>query len=318
MDLTEMNSIEQNFTELLNDYFKRLDAVQISSEGTFTTEKDKERYETLFMYALRKYQAAVYHFDNVKRIIESYKAWVEELARKREADRPAEISLGSGQKVKIHLRTAVRSPAHRCVYELSAFLEALKSSLDFLATVSSYHLTGVSADSISTFMKIAKKGRSGPIVDEVASHHEWLQTLRDYRHHLVHRLVVVLEGGFQIDAIGDHVSKVFHPVVVPKKTPRYVPDTRSQREMVGWDLALGNPEDPAGGEIPEGLARIESWFIGEVGDKELYKYSVKVDPSPDYIPIEDFMASHLASYETFFRDILDRLESLNFSICNLR
>ncbi|GAI04493.1 unnamed protein product, partial [marine sediment metagenome] len=48
---------------VLDEFFKKLDNAPISSKNIFSNEDDKQNYETKFMYAFRKYQAAKYHYN---------------------------------------------------------------------------------------------------------------------------------------------------------------------------------------------------------------------------------------------------------------
>ena len=57
----------------LDNYFKELDDITYSKNALFSNLKDKEKYETSFMYSFRKYQAAKYHFKNVKKHLDKEK-----------------------------------------------------------------------------------------------------------------------------------------------------------------------------------------------------------------------------------------------------
>ncbi len=125
---------------ILDKYFKLLDEEPINSDGFFSGVDDKEKYETSFMYAFRKYKAALYHFENVRRLDNSdfEKAGIDQIANSK-------IS-----KTPFLTATKISFSANYYVYELSAFLEAVKSCLDFLASAIECQLKGIKLDSIST------------------------------------------------------------------------------------------------------------------------------------------------------------------------
>jgi len=287
-------SFDAKIFEVLNEYFKKLDSAPISSTGMFTSESDKERYETLFIYAFRKYRAAIYHYENVKGFIKADKANAQKLLSPE---------LEKHQASKMVMR--ISKTADHYVYELSAFLEALKSSADFLATACSPHLPGIELDSIKTFIKLVKRGRSGPIFNEVRKNIEWLEKLRSYRHHVVHRRIISTSSGHETHLVRGLTKTVQHPVIIPESPPSYIPDTRRQRMM---------EDEPSGLDSSWTEVRVRTADEKE----EVVDFSLKYSPSSDYIAIEDFMKSHLASYEELFTQIIQVLTELDFKIYDHR
>ncbi len=288
-----MKNSESKIFEVLDNCFTKLDNAPISPDGMFTSERDKERYETVFMYAFRKYQAAIYHYKNVKRFIEAEKADM------KESIIP---DMKTGDKKKFQpskLVMRISRTADHYVYELSAFLEALKSSIDFLCTACSPHLSGIEMNSIKTPIKLAEKGASGPIIDAVKKHIEWLKNLREYRHHVVHRRIIPSSSGYENHSIGDIIKTVRYPVVIPKSPPSYVPDTRRKRMMEDELSSLD-------------FSRGEARFITKDGKEEIVYLSIEYSPSSGFIAIENFMKSHLNSFEEFFTQIIHALEKLEF------
>ena len=53
---------------VLKELFKKVDEISIEKNGFFKNEAKKEQYESSFMIAFRKYQAAKYHYNNRCRI----------------------------------------------------------------------------------------------------------------------------------------------------------------------------------------------------------------------------------------------------------
>ena len=133
---------------------------------------------------------------------------------------------------KAGVKMSVLRTADHYIYELSAFLTALKSCLDFFATACSSHFVGTHADSIRTLIHgVEQKGKSGPVFHLISKHLAWLKQVREYRHHLVHRMVLAASAGHEIHRRGRHLKAVTYPVAVPQSTPSYVPDTRRHRML---------------------------------------------------------------------------------------
>lgn len=282
-------------SEILDNYFNRMDNAQIIPNGIFQSENDKERYETQLMFAFRKYQAAVYHYENVKKFIEGEDIMIKN-AKSLEIEELKNINVTGFQFVCF--------PVDHYVYELSAFLTALKSSIDFLCKICEYHLSGIKMDSIKTLIRLVEKGNSGPIIDEVRNNIAWLKKIRSYRDHLVHRLILPVVGGHETHFIGDFTKNIRYPIVIPESSPSYIPDTRMKRMM---------EEKPSNLDYYCSNTRI----IND-GREEVVKFDKKISPSHGYIPIEDFMESHLNSFEEFFRQIIQALINLNFTIHSVK
>ena len=288
--------------EALERYFKKLDHAPLSPSTILSSENDKERYETAFMYAFRKYAAAEYHYRRVSRFIEAEKAHLEDTP-------PIDFSgLSVAKGPNIQLPKGVfkfQMSADHYVYELSAFLEALKSSLDFIAAACSPHLRGIEMDSISTLIRLVRKDQSGPILDQVKGNIEWLERLREYRHHVVHRRVISAASGHEVHTVGDSTKKVRHPVVIPVDPPAYIPDTRHSRMLDDVSEDEGN--------IP-GLSRTSSEVSVSTDDVTLFRdFSVEYRSAPGWIAIEEFMKSHLDTYESFFMQLIEALTELDFT-----
>lgn len=277
---------------VLDNYFKQLDSVSIKSDGFFRKEDDKDRYETLFMYSFRKFQAAKYHCSNVLKFL------IRDLKSKKGASLKAEL-LHNNQKTKgwiVSATTTTEISSNYYVYELSAFLEALKSAIDFLAAACEIHLKGIKLDSITPLMKLVVKGKTGPILDQVKKHLVWLEYIRSYRHHLVHRKLFTISSVTKSVYKGDKESKIHAPIVIPKNPPRYTPDTRRNRLL----------RSSTGLEIPY----VESSITI---DDEIIDYNFEYQITEDYISIEDFMKNNLHSFNKFFYDIINDLTNLNFN-----
>ena len=132
---------------ILDKYFKLLDEEPLKSNSLFSTHDDKEKYETSFMYAFRKYRAALYHLENISRLKNN--------DFKKVGIRRMPNTKISHSRFKYKTKTSFSADYY--VYELSAFLEALKSCLDFLAAAIECHLKGIQLDSLTTLKKLAKK-----------------------------------------------------------------------------------------------------------------------------------------------------------------
>jgi hypothetical protein len=283
-------SSDAKIFEVLDEYFKKLDTTPISPTGIFSSESDKERYETLFMYAFRKYRAAIYHYENVKAFIKADEANVQKTLIPE---------LEKSQASKMVMR--ISRTADHYAYELSAFLEALKSSVDFLAAACTPHLPDIKFDSIKTLTRLVKKGRTGPIFDEVKRNLEWLERLRSYRHHVVHRRIISTSSGYERRVIEGIAKTAIHPVIIPESPPPYIPDTRRRRAM---EESLGF--DSLWKEVRVKMVN---------GREKILNYSFSYHPPAGFTAIENFMESHLNSFEKFFTEIVHTLSGLNFRTC---
>ena len=175
--------------KILDQYLDKLDTVTISQSGFLKTFYDKERYETIFMYSFRKYRAAVYHSNLISKFLKEYEEYAQtNPLREIKDDETFTINLCY--------------TADHFAFELSAFLESLNSSVDFLATNCSFHLPGIKCRSISTLMKLAKDGnKRDPIFDVIRQNQEWLEELRIYRHHFVHFRFISTSCGYKRQVI---------------------------------------------------------------------------------------------------------------------
>lgn len=294
-----MKSNNSSIFETLDNYFKKIDDAPISPSRIFVSEIDKERYETLFMYAFEKYRAARYHYENVKKFIK-----IEDPNSKNSKMTDTEPIKINGVQIAIARSwSCVSLPADHYVFELSAFLAALRSSIDFLCIACSHHLPGIKTRSIATLIKLVEKGRSGPIFKEVNNNIKWLNKLRSYRDHLIHNLVISASSGYETHRIGNLSKTIRYPVIIPESPPSFILDTRMRRMMEESSSNL----DRCWSEIH---AKTEN------GKEEIADFSLKFVPPAGYIIIEDFMQYHLDSYEKFFTEIIQALEDLRFKTCD--
>ena len=194
----------------------------------------------------------------------------------------------------------MRTSAHEYVHELSAFLAALRSGLDFLTMAACRLIPGVKTQSITTLLGMVEKGQTGPVLAVVAKHKKWLVGIRDYRDELVHRaLVRAPAAGWKLSQKGSQ-SIATMPVVVPRTTLPLAFDTRRSRMMDH--------------EVPVGLAYQESLatLTDENGVEQTLHHEVKFLPTAGYIPIDAFMEEHLAAYDKFLSDMFAVLTDLKF------
>ena len=236
------------------------------------------------MYVFRKYQAVQYHFQNVIRYL------------KEEEDDVVFVK-GDGVVIKknVDVIDTIKLPANHFVYELSAFLEAMKSAIDFLATVVSLHLKGKQFDNISSLMKLVEKGRIIPIFDQIKIHFDWLSEIREYRHHLVHRLIINISQEYKTLKMSEALKTYKRPIVVPEKSPKYLPDTRMSR-MYNTDSS-------------KQFIQIETTTrFGKESVRTHFEYL----PIRGYIPIYKFMEKQLVKFRHFFKDTINILTALDF------
>lgn len=285
------------FEGSLDSLLKALDAAPTGhTQGVLKDSDDKQYYETIVMFAVRRRAAAKYHLDSVTALLKkeapSLDAMAKELANKH----------GGDLKVVGYSAASLRS-AQEFVHELSAFLAALRSGVDFIARIAMRSLPGINGDSISSLIKAVQKGRySGPLLDEVKQHLDWLFDLKEYRDEIVHRMVIAAPvSGWHISHKGKTSTQVL-PVVVPRHTPKkFLPDTRLARMLDR--------------ELPHGLSLHERH--GTVtypdGTVEVLDHSVRYLAADGFVAIETFMFEHLASYDNFVGAMLEALTALNFN-----
>lgn len=276
--------------DVLDHYLTLMDKAPVGGDSVFQNDREKEKHESILMYAFRKYRAAFYHLENVKRLLAD-ESFVPDSGNLLNSDLLPKVATAN---------ISVRRTADHFIYELAAFFEAAKSSLDFLATACSRYLSGINTDSIRTLIRcVDRKTKSGPVFSVVKRHLSWLKQMREYRHHLVHRMIITASIGHEVHKRGRLVKHLKHPVVVPESTPSYFPDTRLSRII----------EDE-----PPGLNYI--WSEGTVkhpnGTEELVEFSAEYTPSKGYAEISGFMASNLNSLENFFCDIIAVMKDMNF------
>lgn len=236
------------------------------------------------MFVFRKYQSFQYHFQNVVRYI------------KEEEDNIV-FRKDDGVIIKnpINRIGTIRTPANHYVYELSAYLEAMKSAIDFLATVVSLHLKGIQFDKISSLMKLVEKGRFLTIFDQIKPHFDWISKIREYRHHLVHRLMINISKEYKTLKVSDSLKTYKRPIVVPEKSPKYFPDTRLSR----------NYNRNSGEKFGQMEIKIK---FGNKSVRTHFEYL----PIMGYIPIEKFMVEQLWKFRRFFKDTINVLTALEF------
>jgi len=276
--------------EIIDGHFQLLDSLSVSAEKIIAKDEDKSVYETKLMYAFRKYQAAQYHFENVTKHLANDQALHMKMM---EQSKTAKIL------ANIRRKSSVSWSANYYVYELSAFLEALKSALDFLAVIFAMYFPGIETDSISTFIKMAQKGNDGLIFDVISQQLDWLISLREYRHHLVHRRIINTQSRHEIQELDNSTTTVNYPVVIPESTPAFVLDTRESRmhddELHGFDIAET--------KIVE---------TQDDGSEKVIEHRIDVIPAAGCTTIEIFMANQMEQFEYFFVKSIELLNSLNF------
>jgi hypothetical protein len=276
----------------LESHFQNLDECELKGSKIFNTQADKERYESYIMFAFRKFQSLKYHLENTKRLL---KKEAEILAKKS-------VALPEVKGVRSTSFTMKQSKdAHELIYELSAFLAALKSCLDLLAEVMSYYLKGIDVNySITPLLKLMKK-RKSKILMFIEKNENWIKDIRDYRHPIIHRLVLHSKSGHEIHQRNGKTTKVLYPVLIPKNTPKFVADTRRQRMMNSNENSLHNS-----------VYSEQTCTVTNNGVEELINFKINIEPSSGYVRIEDFIETNKKVCEKYLIDLIEILNNLNF------
>jgi hypothetical protein len=278
--------------KILEIHFKSLDACELGDNKIFKSQADKERYESYLMFAFRKFMSLDYHLNNVDLLFQEE---VENLA-KRNIELPDLQAAGS-----ISFTMKSTKDSYEFIYELSAYLSALKSCLDMLSEAASYYLKGIDTNwSISPLLKLVKKKESS-ILEFTQKNETWLKNIRDYRHPIVHRLVLQSKSGYEIHQNKGKNSKVIYPILIPQITPKFVADTRRQRIM-------DDHEDVSCGF----MCSKQKCTVSKDGIEEVVDFKNNIDPAPGYVRIEDFMKTNRETCRKYFIGLLETLSCLKF------
>ena len=298
MQETGKNTKQADYQSALEVLLKVLDAAPVGpSEPIFQKDCDKEYYETLLMFAVRRRQAGKYHLENVQRMMASASENVDKQMQFFNKSQKSKLNV-----VKRSVSSLESSEQYIC--EVSAFLAALRSGLDFLAKAAGKSLPGTPVHSVKTLMKMAKRGGKGAVVNVVETHLGWLTDLRAYRDEVIHRLVIKAPvTGWEVSQKGK-TSKAILPVVIPQTTPKRFMDTRQSRMM---DSMMDE-------DVPIGLSRRESSMTVtyDDGTEEVTEHEIVFEPVDGYVPIETFMTCHLEAYDVFLTEIFTDLANINF------
>ncbi len=288
-----MSAKKKDVADCLEVLFKSLDRAKLAPETILKSEAQRERYESILMFAFRKLQAARYHRLRVDKLIELQQ---KEMIRLQASSEPKGAGL---QDASTTVR--ISRSANEFAFELCAFLAAVRSGVDFLVTACAQHIKEApDATSIKTLFKLIDNGKKGPILEVIAEDIEWLTWLRDYRDYLVHRLVIQTSSGGQVQWKDGKAATTSYPVVVPSKTPINVPDTRRARTF----------DEP---ESHFTVATLDAYIADASGKKRLLEHRVKIEPADGYIRIENLLKRELAAFESFFVRIVEVLTELDFT-----
>lgn len=283
----------KQLTDRMDKLFERLDSAKFIPDTMLKSAAHKKHHETKVMFAFRKLQAAQYHLH---RVDELSRLQVKELAQ-MEAD---SAWTGDDPMGPITTTTRVTASANEYAFELCAFFAAIRSAIDFLANLCGEHIKGKEFDGLRTFLKLVKNGDNDPIVSVFATHAEWLVRLHEYRDYVVHRLVIRTSSGRQVQWEQGKAATVQFPVIVPSTTPTNVPDTREARFHEQHDAHFT-------------ISTSRESTTDANGEERLLTHTATIEPADGYIRIESLMKRELATFETFFADILDVLLKLDFA-----
>ena len=280
---------------ILENHFKNLDQCEIGDKKIFNPQKNKQYYESHIMFAYRKYKSLDYHLNNTNGLIDKEISYLKE----------KNILIPNTEefkKIKINkIVMTMKKDHYEFIYELSAFLEALKSCLDLLAEVASFYFKGIEVNySISPLLRLSYKKKS-KVLDFISSNASWIEIIRNYRHPIVHRLVLPLKSGYEIHQISGKSKKILYPVIIPETNPKYIPDTRKSRMM-------DSEED----ELNNAIYSTETSRVLKDGIEEILDFNKNIEPDNGYIRIEDFMRNHKNRCEAYFVEFIKILDQLNF------
>jgi hypothetical protein len=281
------------------EHLHKLDQAPIGQDAVFENQHSRERYESLITFTFHKLLAAKYHLEQVEALLDSERLSLDRFAAQTESQSES-ISAVKPYKTMLTSSRLREEPAFG--YELVAFVAAIKTGLDFMATAAAIHFKGVKCDSIRMFLRRAEQNNSDPFSNCVSRHMDWIENIRDYRHHLLHRLIVRTQSGGRISVSGGKSAKVIYPVVVPTETPRGCLDTRRIRS---FEATL---DDVQRIDISESYAYVEY----PDGRTEALIHEIGATPARGYERVEDFMHRHIEAFAEFFQDAITSLHSNAF------
>ncbi len=242
--------------EAMERHFSALDTVATVTGTPFPDRDAKDQHETVLMYAFRKRRAAEYHAERVR-----------DAALRHERDAAAILKLppvelefdarpdasaldGLPPDLASHIRegfsrvrvtetvSSRRVDLTEFACELSAFMSALRSSVDFLAEVPLRLMR--QKGTASALLVLADGNRSSPLLDAFRPHAAWLREFRSYRDQHVHRVFARVRGGAHVVVREGVTRGGALPIVVPRSAPGRELDTREIRAMEGGlDLPPG-------------------------------------------------------------------------------
>jgi hypothetical protein len=289
----------------IDKFLDALDMTPVGDSVIFQRKRDKEHYESLLSFTLSNYHSAQYHLRNVEGFIEQEESKLDEFANRSKEELQAFHDEIAGIDA-VGFSASRSGSADEYGYELAAFLVDIKTALDFLATMGSFHLRGIQADSIKTFIRLVEKGKGSRILSVISNWLDWLIALRDYRGKLVHRLVLKHEKGFVLRQMNKHIVKCRYPVVIPEETPSFVFDTRQTR-FSDFHYDMNDIDTPVGLAIMSS----EAWATIDDGPKILLDSNNNVLPAPGFVAIELFMKRHLDNFHSFLMAFLQSLQSFD-------
>lgn len=278
------------------EHLQKLDQTPLSLDAVFENEHSRERYESLITFTFHKFLAAKYHLERVEALLESERQALDSFTAQAEAQ--SEI-ISADRPHKVTLTSSMLREAPAFGYELVAFMAAIKTGLDFLATAAAIHFNGMKCDSIKVFIRRAERNNIDPFSSCVSRHLDWIKNTRDYRHHLLHRFIVRTQSGGRISVQGDKCARVIYPVVVPTKTPRGCLDTRRVRS---FEATLNDVQRI---DISESYACVTY----PDGRTETLTHEIGATPARGHERVEDFMHRHLQAFAEFFQDTITSLHS---------
>lgn len=275
--------IEDSVFKKIKELYELIDNAPSGQDEFFLDETEKETYESSFTIAFRKYQGAQYHY---RKVLNLYKVERQEAIRLLiETRKPSNTSFFGGLQMSHN--------ADEYVYELSAFLASIKSCADFLSAASIPHLKGFEdMDSIKTLMKQVRKGKDECIFGVVKKYFNWLEEMRDYRHKIIHRTVILTKSSVVIRNLNNKSEVLIHSIFVPKKPPRNILDTRKSQQQ----------------------------FLEDFKDYD-FKYSIDENRKINYdLPkgfstIEDLMKGYLDMLAAFFIDFINQILTQGLKKC---
>jgi hypothetical protein len=250
----------------------------------FQNDLAKKWMESCIIRAVKKLQAAEYHYTNIN-------SEIRELHRS--ASKAARIFKGTQGKM------FTRGDKDSIAFELDAFLAAARSCIDFVSGMLALHVGMHRRTGSTRLLEKVRRDSAAPFSGLLTNWQEWIEQVKKYRDECVHYQTIYMSGGFEIESRGGKKVATIIPVLVPKEILPDKPTTRTGRNVMMLVDMHKNI----------GIEGVPPHAKGPLSDAAKKVMEILAEFKPErYVPVEDFCGQHLEKLHQFvsesFREVL--------------